>query len=108
MVETDIVIIGAGGVGGYFGGKLAAAGFDTSFLVRGKTLEAISANGLRVKSIAGDFHVYPKASDDYDIIKKADLIVLSVKSWQIDKIAKEMALMVIEPAECLGIKTLIS
>lgn len=85
-----IIIIGAGGVGGYFGGKLAAAGFNTGFLVRGKTLKAIKANGLRVKSIAGDFHVYPEASEDYEIIKKADLIVLSVKSWQIDKIATEL------------------
>ncbi|MGI9532549.1 ketopantoate reductase family protein [Lutimonas sp.] len=86
----QIVIIGAGGVGGYFGGKLAAAGFDTSFLVRGKTLEAIKSNGLRVKSISGDFHVHPAASDNYDIIKTADLIILSVKSWQIDDIAKKI------------------
>ncbi len=82
-----IIIIGAGGVGGYFGAKLAAAGFDTSFLVRGKTLEAIQANGLQVKSILGDFHIAAKATDNYDIIKDADLIILSVKSWQIEKIA---------------------
>ncbi len=82
-----IIIIGAGGVGGYFGAKLAAAGFDTSFLVRGKTLEAIQANGLQVKSILGDFHIAARATDNYDIIKDADLIILSVKSWQIEKIA---------------------
>jgi len=82
-----IIIIGAGGVGGYFGGKLAAAGFDTSFLVRGKTLEAIQTNGLQVKSILGDFHIAAKATDNYDIIKDADLVILSVKSWQIEELA---------------------
>ena len=86
----NIVIIGAGGVGGYFGGKLTQAGFDTSFLVRSKTLEAIQINGLKVKSILGDFHVYPNATDNYDILKKADLIILSVKSWQIEGIAHKI------------------
>ena len=85
-----IVIIGAGGVGGYFGGKLVEAGFNASFLVRGKTLEAIQNNGLQVKSILGDFHVYPNATDNYDIIKKADLIILSMKSWQIEGIAHKI------------------
>ena len=84
------VIIGAGGVGGYFGGKLTKAGYDTSFLVRSKTLEAIQSNGLQVKSILGDFHVYPTATDSYDIIKKADLVILSVKSWQIEGIAHKI------------------
>ncbi len=83
----NIVIIGAGGVGGYFGGKLVAAGYKTTFLVRGKTLKVIQSNGLQVKSINGSFHVYPTATDNYDVIKDADLIILSVKSWQIEKIA---------------------
>lgn len=85
-----IVIIGAGGVGGYFGGKIVEAGYNVSFLVRGKTLEAIRERGLRVKSISGDFHVYPIATDNYDIIKTADLIILSVKSWQIESIAHKI------------------
>lgn len=86
----NIVIIGAGGVGGYFGGKLVKAGYNASFLVRGKTLEAIQRNGLQVKSILGNFHVYPTATDNYDIIKKADLVILSVKSWQIESIAHKI------------------
>ena len=85
----NIVIIGAGGVGGYFGGKLTKAGYNTSFLVRGETLKAIQTNGLRVKSILGNFHVYPTATDDYSVIKNADLIILSVKSWQIESIAEQ-------------------
>jgi len=46
-----IVIIGAGGVGGYFGGKLALAGFDVTFISRGEHLKALQENGLTVKSI---------------------------------------------------------
>jgi len=54
-----IVVIGAGGVGGYFGGKLAKTGNTVSFIVRGKILRAINDNGLLIKSINGDFRVYP-------------------------------------------------
>jgi 2-dehydropantoate 2-reductase len=86
----NIVIIGAGGVGGYFGGKLAQAGLNTTFITRGQALEKIKQNGLQVKSILGDFHVYPHVTDQYDVIKEADLILLCVKSWQIEKIANKI------------------
>jgi len=56
----NIVVIGIGGVGGYFGGKLAQAGFNVTFIARGKHLDAIKNQGLQVKSIKGDFTVYPK------------------------------------------------
>lgn len=85
-----IIVIGAGGVGGYFGAKIAKAGFDISFIVRGKMLEAINKNGLQVKSINGDFTVYPIATDKMDVAKKADLILLGVKSWQVIDIAKQI------------------
>ena len=49
-----ILIIGTGGVGGFFGAKLAAAGFDVTFTARGAHFDAIKTNGLRVKSIDGD------------------------------------------------------
>jgi len=86
----NIVIIGAGGVGGYFGGKLCQAGYHTTFIARGQTFEKIKQNGLKVKSILGDFHVYPHVTDQYDVIKEADLILLCVKSWQIEKIATKL------------------
>ena len=82
-----IFVIGAGGVGGYFGGRICKAGFDTTFLLRGETLTAIKNNGLYVKSILGDFKVYPEVTDDYRTVAQADLIILSVKSWQIEAIA---------------------
>jgi 2-dehydropantoate 2-reductase len=86
----NIVVVGAGGVGGYFGGKLAKAGLDVTFLVRGKTLEAIKTNGLQVKSINGDFVVHPKVTDSLNDIKNPDLIILGVKSWQVIDIANQL------------------
>jgi 2-dehydropantoate 2-reductase len=50
-----IAIIGTGGVGGYFGGKLAKTGYDVTFISRGKNLVVLQKNGLYVKSIIGDF-----------------------------------------------------
>lgn len=86
----NIVVFGAGGVGGYFGGKLSKAGFNVTFIARGKTLEAIKTNGLKVKSIYGDFVVHPKVTDDFSKLKDVDLIILAVKSWQIEDIAKQL------------------
>ena len=60
----NIVVYGAGGVGGYFGGKLAKGGFEVTFMARDKTLQAIKSNGLKVKSILGDFVAHPKVTDD--------------------------------------------
>ena len=86
----NIVVYGAGGVGGYFGGKLSKAGFDVTFMARNETLEAIKNNGLKVKSINGDFETRPKVTDNLQDIKDVDLIILAVKSWQINAIAKQL------------------
>lgn len=85
-----IVVIGAGAVGGYFGGKLTQAGFDVTFIARGKTLEAIKNKGLQIKSINGDFVVHPKVTDNINNLKNPDLIILGVKSWQVIDIAKQI------------------
>lgn len=84
----NIVVYGIGGVGGFFGGKLAKAGHNVTFIVRGKHLEAIRKNGLTVKSIDGDFHATPTlATDDISGLPKADLVFLAVKSWQVTEAA---------------------
>jgi len=86
-----IAIIGTGGAGGYFGGKLALAGNNVTFLARGEHLKAIKENGLSVKSISGDFHVHPaKATDKISEIGKSDLIILGVKAWQVKEITREL------------------
>ncbi len=86
-----IAVIGAGGVGGYFGGMLSRAGFPVVFLTRGKALRAIEQRGLIVKSILGDFTAHPEVSSDPSELNKADLILICTKSWQIEEIARSMA-----------------
>lgn len=87
-----IAVIGAGGVGGYFGGRLAHAGIDTTFIVRGATLEALSTNGLRVDSVNGDFHLRQvRATNDPGSIGKVDAVLLCVKAWQIAEAVKNIA-----------------
>jgi 2-dehydropantoate 2-reductase len=56
-----IVVMGAGGVGGYFGARLAQAGHDVTFIARGKHLEAMQQKGLTLKSPLGDAVVKVKA-----------------------------------------------
>ena len=87
-----IAVIGAGGVGGYFGGRLAKAGFDVTFLARGEHLREIQKNGLRVKSVNGDFIVEnAQATDSIQKIGFADIIILAVKAWQVRDISRELA-----------------
>ena len=90
-----IAVIGAGGVGGYFGGRLAKAGIDTAFIVRGATLEALRTNGLRVDSIDGDFALETvNATDDPASVGPVDAIVVTVKSWQIAEAAAKFGPMI--------------
>ncbi len=58
-----IAVVGAGGVGGYFGGKIASSGYDVTFVARGEHLKAIRENGLKVISFLGDFYRPPSPSD---------------------------------------------
>jgi 2-dehydropantoate 2-reductase len=77
-----ICVIGSGGVGGYFGGRLAAAGNDVRFIARGAHLAALRANGLRLESAVGAAHVHPvHATDDPAALGPCDLVVIAVKLW---------------------------
>jgi 2-dehydropantoate 2-reductase len=90
-----IVIFGTGGVGGYFGGRLAQAGMDVTFIARGKHLEAIAKQGLRVDSINGDFSIYPAiATDDPATVGEVDVVLCCVKSWQVSESAIAMLPMI--------------
>jgi 2-dehydropantoate 2-reductase len=84
-----IVVFGTGGVGGYFGGRLAQAGEDVTFIARGEHLRAIKATGLKVDSSSGDFVVYPaQATDDVSEVGETDLVILGVKAWQVPEAAR--------------------
>lgn len=86
-----IAIIGTGGVGGYFGAKLALAGNDITFLARGQQLEVIKNKGIEVKSILGDFKTLPlKATQDINEIEPPDFILMCVKAWQVKDMAAKL------------------
>jgi len=76
-----IAVYGAGGVGGYFGGRLARAGADVRFIARGAHLQALRERGLRVRSVTGDFEVRVPATDDPAEIGSCDFVLFCVKSF---------------------------
>jgi 2-dehydropantoate 2-reductase len=77
-----IGVMAAGAVGGYFGGRLAAAGNQVTFFARGANLAALRTNGLTLKSVAGDLHL-PKveATDDPASVAPLDVVLFAVKLW---------------------------
>ena len=77
-----IAIIGAGGVGGYFGGRLAAAGVKVTFLARGRHLQALRTGGLHIVSPKGNVHL-PRvnATDDPAAVGHADVVFFTVKLY---------------------------
>lgn len=86
-----IVVMGTGGTGGYFGGLLARAGEDVTFIARGTHLKALRTQGLTVKSrIAGDFTLAVNATDDPREIEEVDLILFCVKTYDTIAAAKQL------------------
>ncbi|MGD2185981.1 MAG: 2-dehydropantoate 2-reductase [Desulfobacterales bacterium] len=77
-----IAVMGTGGTGGYFGGLLARAGEEVTFIARGAHLEAIQKNGLAIKSVlAGDFTISAKATDNPNDIGPVDCVLFCVKAY---------------------------
>jgi 2-dehydropantoate 2-reductase len=90
-----VAIFGSGGVGGYFGGRLAVADNDVTFIARGEHLRALRSTGLRVDSIKGDFTVSPvRATDNPTQVNNVDVVILGVKAWQVVDAARAMRPMV--------------
>ncbi len=88
-----ILVVGAGSTGGYFGGRLAQAGRDVTFLVRKKRAEQLTASGLQVKSPHGDFTLTPRLVTVDSLRETFDAVLLTVKAF-----ALEAALVDIVPA----------
>jgi 2-dehydropantoate 2-reductase len=86
-----VAVLGAGGVGGYFGGLLARAGHEVTFIARGDHLRAIQRDGLTVHSAqAGDFHVSAAATDEPATVGPVDLVLFCVKSFDTESAARAM------------------
>jgi 2-dehydropantoate 2-reductase len=90
-----IAIIGAGGVGGYFGARLQQAGADVGFVARGAHLEALRRDGLKVESPLGDIHL-PRVNvtDNAADLGRVDIVWLAVKLWDTEAAVRSMKTMV--------------
>ena len=85
-----LAVYGTGGVGGYFGGRLAFAGVDVHLIARGAHLEALRAHGLKVTSTKGDFHVDLPAVEDPSDVGPCDYVLFSVKSFDTESAAARL------------------
>jgi 2-dehydropantoate 2-reductase len=86
-----VTVMGSGGTGGYFGGLLARAGEEVTFVARGAHLAAIRAKGLRVRSrLVGDFTVPARATDDPADSGPADLVLFCVKAYDTESAAERL------------------
>jgi 2-dehydropantoate 2-reductase len=87
-----IAVMGAGGVGGFFGAKLALAGNDVTFIARGRHLDAIRANGLRIESGTGAMHVAKtRTTGDIANGSPVDVVMFCVKLWDVESAAQQIA-----------------
>ncbi len=86
----NVMMIGAGAVGGFFGARLVKAGVPCAFLLRPRTLAAVKQKGLSVHSVDESFTVYPVASDDPRDLPAAELIILSVKRYDLDEVLNQL------------------
>src|SRR5262245_11017062 len=81
-----IAVFGAGGVGGYFGGRLAEAGEDVAFISRGAHLQAIQRSGLQIESSEGNFVIQQaQAHEDPAAVGPVDVVLVGVKAWQVPR-----------------------
>jgi 2-dehydropantoate 2-reductase len=87
-----IAIIGAGAIGGLVGAKLALAGEDVTFMVRGRNLDAIRTNGMKLTTTDGEQHVARNvtATDHYDRPGPQDIVVLAMKAHQVEAVANDV------------------
>lgn len=87
-----IAIVGAGGIGGYVGAKLAQAGEDVTFMVRGANLKAISENGIKLIEQDGSEQVIRnvRASNDYKAVGPQDVVILALKAQQVEAVVDDV------------------
>ena len=77
-----VAVMAAGAVGGYFGGRMAAAGNDVAFIARGAHGDAIRRDGLKIESALGDLHLRNvNVTDDPKQVGPVDVVLFAVKLW---------------------------
>lgn len=85
-----IVVMGSGGVGGYFGARLQQAGNQVTFIARGRHLEALRSRGLTVKSSLGNAQLAVEAHEDPRAAGSADVVLFAVKLWDTESAAERI------------------
>src|SRR4051794_41720566 len=86
-----VLVVGAGALGGYFGGRLVEAGRDVTFLVRPRRAEQIARHGLRIDSLHGNADLRPRTVQAADAGSPYDLILLAVKAYSLDAAMDDIA-----------------
>ena len=87
-----IAVMGTGGVGGYFGARLARSGHDVAFVARGAHLDAMRKQGLRIQSAGGDVELRRVvATDDPSSLAPVDVVMCCVKLWDVEQAAAQIA-----------------
>lgn len=89
----NVAILGAGGIGGYYGGLLARAGHKVYLLARGENLAALRQRGLEVRSSEEAFIVGVEASDDVTRVGSIDCAIVSVKTYSLRQIAPSASIL---------------
>jgi 2-dehydropantoate 2-reductase len=100
-----IAIMGAGGIGGYYGGRLAQAGHDVVFIARGEHLRAIRTQGLSLAGPAGDTHVASaRATDDPGTLEPVDVVLFCVKLFDTDEAAQAIRPLLAKGGVCITLQ----
>jgi 2-dehydropantoate 2-reductase len=86
----QVLVVGAGSVGGFFGAHLAKNNPNVSFLLRAGTCDVVKRNGLTIRSAGGSFTVRPPVASDPRELPKPDLIVLGVKAYDLDRVIDQL------------------
>lgn len=86
-----VAVMGAGALGGYFGGRLATAGHEVTLIARGTHLDALRRNGLTIRSPKGDAHIPDiEATDDPGDVGPVDVVIFAVKNQDVDASTKAL------------------
>ncbi len=100
-----IAVMGAGGVGGYYGGRLAQAGHDVAFITRGEHLRAIQARGLKLVGAAGDIIIAgAQATDDPGRLAPVDVVLFCVKLFDTEDAARAIAPLLSKGGVCITLQ----
>ena len=92
MHKMKIAVMGSGGLGGLYGGRLAHAGYDVSFIARGAHLAAMREHGLLIENAQGNIHIpHVTVTDDPATLGAADLVLIAVKLWDTEAAVRAIA-----------------